>query len=431
MAKSEIGVGLLGMGVVGGGVARVLLEKSPALSRQSGCTLALKKVLVRQTSKARSVSIDPSLLTLDPEDVLGHPGVDIVVELMGGEEEALRCMREALSRGKHVVTANKEVLAKHGPELLSLAQSKGLQLRYEASVGGGIPLIEPFQRDLVTNDISAIHSILNGTTNYILTRMAEDGMDFGVALKQAQEQGYAEADPTYDIEGIDASFKLSILASLAFHTWIRPGQVYHEGISRLEAKDFRYARELGYAIKLLAIAKSSNGAVEARVHPALVAQDSLLAQVRGVFNAVQVEGDLVGRIILYGRGAGAQPTSSAVMADVIGVARDICNGVKPVREYRFDARLAVKPITEVRTRYYLRLNVSDQPGVLAQISRVLGDNAISISQVIQKETDEKSQSAEIVIMTHAAREEAMQRALEGFKATGVVREIANFIRVEA
>ncbi|MEW6034892.1 MAG: homoserine dehydrogenase [Chloroflexota bacterium] len=431
MKKNEIGIGLLGLGVVGGGVARVLLEKARVLSRQVGCPLVLKKVLVRDIHKSRSVSVEPSLVTTEPEEVLGHPGVDVVVELMGGESAALSCIQGALSRGRHVVTANKEVIARHGPSLLSLAQKNGVELRFEASVGGGIPLVEPFQRDLVANDVSAIHSILNGTTNYILTRMSEDGMDFSLALKQAQERGYAEPDPSYDIEGIDATFKLAILASLAFRSWVDPQMVFSEGISHLEAKDFRYARELGYAIKLLAIAKRGQDSVEARVHPVLVAEDSLLAQVRGVYNAVQVEGDLVGRVILYGRGAGAQPTSSAVVADIVAVARNIFSRVMPARVLNLEERLRVRPMSEVETRYYMRMNVADQPGVLAQISKVLGDNRISISQVIQKETDESSQSAEIVIMTHVAREEAMQRALVELKGLGVVREINNFIRVDS
>ena len=430
MNTKEIGIGLLGVGTVGGGVARVLLEKGEVLAGQTGCRLVLRKALVRDLGRARSVSLSPDLLTLKPEEVIERPDVDVVVELMGGEGLALKCMESALAHGKHLVTANKEVMAKHGPSLLALAQKNGVEVRYEGSVGGGIPLIAPFQRDLVANEISAIHSILNGTTNYILTRMADDGMDFSVALQQAQDRGYAEADPTYDIEGIDAKFKLSILASLAFRSWVNPKDVFSEGISRLEAKDFRYAREFGYAIKLLAIAKKSGDFVEARVHPVLIADDSLLAQVRGVFNAVQVEGDLVGRIILFGRGAGAQPTASAVMADIVAVSRNIMYRIKPAGLLPMVRKLKMKPMSEVESRYYLRLNVFDQPGVLAQIATVLGSNRISISQVIQKETDEALQSAEIVIMTHVAREEAMQRALVGLGSLEVVRKINNFVRVE-
>lgn len=431
MSKKQVGVGLLGLGTIGGGTARVLLGKKDWLARQAGGPLALKRVLEKDLSRAAACSVDPALLTNKPGDVLDDPGIDVIVELLGGEVFALDCIKKALSSGKHVVTANKEVISKHGPALLSLAEKNGVELRFEASVGGGIPLIMPFQRDLVANDVLAIHSIVNGTTNYILTRMAEDGMDFSVALKKAQEKGYAEADPSYDIEGKDAAFKLSILSSLAFRSWLPPDQVYREGISKLEAKDFLYAGELGYAIKLLAIAKKSNDAVEAHVNPVMVPVESLLAQVRGVFNAVQVEGDLVGRVILYGRGAGAEPTSSAVVSDIVGISREIFAGAKPMRAINLDGQFRVKPMSEIETGYYIRVTVADEPGVLAQISKVLGDNRISISQVIQKETDEASRSAEIVIMTHVAREEAMQKALAEFKALYLVKKINNFIRVES
>ena len=431
MEKNEIGIGLLGLGTVGGGTARVLLGKKDWLARQAGGPIVLRRVLERDRSRAGLCSVDPSLLTNNPADVLENPDVDVVVEVLGGEAFALDCIRKALSFGKHVVTANKEVLAKHGPSLLALAEEHGVELRFEASVGGGIPLIMPFQRDLVANDVLAIHSILNGTTNYILTRMAEEGMDFAVALKKAQEMGYAEADPSYDIEGKDAAFKLSILSSLGFHLWVSPENVHREGISSLEAKDFQYASDLGYAIKLLAIAKKSDGAVEAHVNPVMVPEKSLLAQVRGVFNAVQVEGDLVGSVILYGRGAGAQPTSSAVVSDIVGIARGLFIGAKPGRSIDLDGHFRFKPMSEIETGYYIRVTVADEPGVLALIARILGDNRISISQVIQKETDMASQSAEIVIMTHVAREEAMQKALTGFKALRQVRKINNFIRVES
>ncbi|MDP6102968.1 MAG: homoserine dehydrogenase [Dehalococcoidia bacterium] len=430
MVKNEVGVGLLGLGTVGGGVTDVLLRKAEALSLQVGCPLTLKGVLVQDSGKNRSAKIDPGLMTIDPEDVLANPEVDVVVEVMGGEDAALTYIKGALSRGRHIVTANKEVMAKHGSELLNLAQANGVEIRYEAAVGGGIPLIAPFQHDLVVNDVSAIHSILNGTTNYILTRMAEDELDFSTALAEAQELGYAEPDPTFDIDGVDATYKLAILSSLAFHTWVDPQEVYSEGISRLTARDFRYARELGYAIKLLAIAKRSRDSIEARVHPAFIPEDAALTQVRGVYNAVQVEGDLVGTVMFYGRGAGAEPTSSAVVADLVAVGRNIATGTKPGNRLRFDRGLKVKPTSQVETRYYLRMNVADQAGVLAQISRILGDNLISISQMIQKEIDVVAENAELVIMTHVAREDAMQRALVGLKALNSVKEISSFVRVE-
>lgn len=401
MAKKEIGVGLLGLGTIGGAVAKALGNKGGALTEKVGCPLVLKKVLEKSPDKLRSHSINSELIAIGPQDVLTDPEVDVVVELMGGEDVAFACIKEALNRGRHVVTANKEVMAKYGSELLELAQDNGIEIRYEAAVGGGIPLIAPFQRDLVANEISAVYSILNGTTNYILTRMADDDMDFSIALKEAQGRGYAEADPTFDIEGIDATYKLSILSSLAFRTAVSPWEVHSEGISRLGARDFRYARELGYAIKLLAIAKRDEDSVEVRVHPTFIPDDAVLAQVRGVYNAVQVEGDLVGRLIFYGRGAGPQPTSSAVLADLVSIARKLNGGIKSLNPLRLDQGLSVRPILDVESRYYLRLNITDRPGVLAQISRVLGDNMISISQVIQKETDTDTQTAEIVIMTHA------------------------------
>ncbi|TRZ94065.1 MAG: homoserine dehydrogenase, partial [Dehalococcoidia bacterium] len=364
-------------------------------------------------------------------EVVSHPEIDIVIELIGGEHPAFEYIRECLISGKHVVTANKEVMAKHGCELLVLAQEHQVALRYEASVGGGIPLIAPFQQDLVANDISAIHAILNGTTNYILTQMAKEGLDFSVALKQAQELGYAEANPANDIDGVDAAYKLAILATIAFNTEIRMENVYHEGISRLQARDFRYARELGCAIKLLAIAKRTGESIEARVHPVFIPEDSLLAKVDGVYNAIQVEGDLVGKVIFYGEGAGPSATSSALVSDVINIAQNINREASNAPRLPFESGQTVRPMAEIETRYYVRMSVADQPGVLAQISKILGDHLISISSVIQKEADPSNHIAEIVIMTHPAKEQAVQQALKETERLTVVKEIINFVRVEA
>jgi len=331
-ARESIGIGLMGLGVIGGGVARVLKEKPDSLAREAGSQLVLKKILEKDLAKHGSMGIERHTFTTRFEELVNHPDVDVVVELIGGEYPAFEYIREALTRGKHVVTANKEVMSKHWKELLSVAQEYQVSLRCEASVGGGIPLVSPFQEDLVANDISAIYGILNGTTNYILTRMAKEGLDFSVALKKAQELGYAEADPSKDIEGIDAAYKLAILATIAFGTEVRPEDVYHEGISRLQGCDFRYAGELGYAIKLLAIAKLSGDSIEARVHPVFIPEDSLLAKVDGVYNAIHVEGDLVGRVVFYGEGAGPRATSSAVISDIIKIVQDINNGVSsPLR----------------------------------------------------------------------------------------------------
>ncbi|NWF77477.1 MAG: homoserine dehydrogenase [Chloroflexi bacterium] len=430
MMKKEIGIGLLGLGTVGGGVAEVLATKAGSLAEQARLPLVLKKVLERDVSKRYPAELGPNLTTTNPEEVLSHPEVDIVIELIGGEHPATEYMKRAIANGKHVVTANKEVIAKHGYELLSLARKYNVDLRYEASVGSGIPLISPFQQDLAANKISAIRAILNGTTNYILTRMAKEGLEFASTLKQAQELGYAEANPANDIEGIDAAYKLVILSNIAFRAKFVPQDVYCEGIANIAARDFLYAREFGYAIKLLAIAKKDGDKVEMRVHPVFIPQDSQLAKVDGVYNAVEVETDLAGKLVFYGEGAGGLRASSAVIADVLAIARNIYRGVNNVPELRLDRRITVKPVSDVKTRYYLRLNAPDRPGVLAQISKVLGDNSISISSVIQKESDPAAQTAIIVIMTYPAEEKGMQKALKQLKQLPVVNEVSNFIRVE-
>ncbi len=423
-----IGIGLLGLGVVGTGVAQVLREREAVIATQIGAPLTLRRALIRNPEKPRPLPRE--LLTSDPQDILTDPKVHIVVEVMGGEQPALGYIRQALEAGKYVVTANKEVMSKHGPDLLSLAWQNKVDIRFEGSVGGGIPLIAPFRLDLVANRISAIHGIINGTTNFILTRMAQEGQDFAVALAQAQKLGYAEADPSNDVEGVDATYKLSILATLAFRTWVRPENVHREGIARLSDRDFRYARELGYAIKLLAIGRLDDGGIQVRVHPTLLPQDKLLAKVDGVFNAVQVEGDLTGPVIFYGQGAGARPTASAVVADIINLAHDLISGPRHRAPLLREPPLPLRPMSELRTRYYLRMSVADRPGVLAQIARVLGDNQISIASVIQKEVDDAAGRAEIVIMTHVAQEAAMQRALADVARLSTVPEVSNFIRVE-
>jgi len=432
MKKQSIGIGLMGLGVIGGGVARVLMDKAGVLAEWVGCPLVLRKVKVLEQDLARPQAreMDSRLFTTDADEFFAEPDIDIVIEAIGGESPAYEYLERAISGGKHVVTSNKEVIAKHGARLWELAQHHGVGLHYEASVGGGIPLIAPVQHDLVANRISGIYAIINGTTNYILTRMAKEGVDFSSALSKAQELGYAEANPRDDIEGIDATYKLAILASLAFRSRVQPQDIHHEGISRLGSRDFRYARELGYAIKLLAIAKQDDRLIEVRVHPVFIPEDSLLAEVDGVYNAVLVEGDLVGKVLFFGEGAGARPTASAVIADVVAAAKDIILGAGGRTGWRLEPGKVIKPMSEIETRYYLRMNVADSPGVLAQISKVLGDHLISISQVIQKETDSLAQTAEIVIMTHPAKEAAMQQALEELGHLAVVREISNFVRVE-
>ncbi len=432
MSKAGIGIGLMGLGVVAGQVAEVLAAKADELAEKAGRPLVLRriKVLPQDLKRPQAKKMDPALFTTDDDEFFNTPGIEIVVEAIGGEQPATDYIRRALRGGRHVVTSNKEVIAKHGIELLALANENGVGLQYEASVGGGIPLVAPFKHDLVANSITGIFAIINGTTNYILTMMAKEGMDFQTALKQAQKLGYAEADPGNDIEGIDAHYKLAILASLAFRTEVRPRDIYREGISRLTGRDFRYARDLGFAIKLLAIAKRSNDSIEARVHPVFIPAGSFLAKVDGVYNAVHVEGDLVGKVLFIGEGAGAKPTSSAVVADIVSSARKIVLGVGSISTWKAVAGRHVKSMQDIETQYYIRLTAKDQPGVLAQIARVFGDNAISISSAIQPESDEETQTAEIVIMTHPAREKAMQSALRELEKLEVVREIANFIRVE-
>jgi len=433
MNKKSIGIGLMGLGVIGGQVARVLMDKAEILAEQVGCPLVLRrvKVLAQDLTRPQVPEIGSHLFTTDADEFFAQPDIDIVVEAIGGESPALEYLERALSSGRYVVTSNKEVIAKHGVELLTLAQQHKVGLRYEASVGGGIPLITPFQYDLVANELTGIYAIINGTTNYILTRMAREGIDFSSALSQAQKLGYAEADPKDDVEGIDATYKLAILASLAFHCQVRPEDIYHDGISRLGNRDFQYAKELGFAIKLLAIAKQNGNSIEVRVHPVFIPEDSLLAKVDGVYNAVLVEGDLVGRVLFFGEGAGAFPTSSAVIADVVSVARDIVLGVGTRLRWKLQPGKIIKPMSDIDTRYYLRLSIADRSGVLAQIAKVLGDRQISIASAIQKMADSRTQTAEIVLMTHPAQEKAMQPALDELNHLAVVKQISSFIRVES
>jgi homoserine dehydrogenase len=305
-----------------------------------------------------------------------------------------------------------------------------VDILYEASVGAGIPIISPLKRDLSANHISSIRAIINGTTNYILTRMSRDGLDFDAGLAQAQDLGYAEADPTNDVDGHDAVYKLAILASLAFHTRVRPEDVHREGIRGLAARDFRYARELGYAIKLLAVARREDSSVQVRVHPTLVPEEELLAKVDGALNAIEIEGDLSGKVLFQGAGAGSLPATSAIMADILDAARAIVQGQRP-SPWRYTADAAVRPLLELMTRYYIRLEVADRPGVLAGIARAFGDHQVSIASVIQKETDEAAQTAELVIMTHQAQEEAVQATLAQVRELPEVVNVGNFLRVDA
>ncbi len=429
MRTDSINIGLIGLGTIGSGVARILHQKAGFITKQLGIPLTITRVADLDEGRKHTLP-DPEVFTTDVTDIFNDPNISIIIELIGGENPARDFIERALKSGKHVVTANKEILSKHGPELLNTAKDNNVGLLYEASVGGGIPLIAPLKRNLHLNSISAIHTIINGTTNYILTRMEQEGIEFSTALQAAQSLGYAEADPTSDIEGYDAAYKIAILSTIVFHTDVRPDDVYKEGISKISSRDFAYARELGYAIKLLAITKKEGETIQARVHPVFLPNNMLLSKVDGVFNAVQIEGDLTGRVILYGRGAGSEPTANVVVSDAIHIAQNIARQTEIHPELPLDQPKRIKPMTEVVTRYYLRLTIGDQAGVLSQITRILGNLSISISSAIQKETDSTSQTAEIVIMTHPSKEEDMQKAVNEMGQLESVKEISNLIRVE-
>lgn len=429
--KQEINVGLIGLGVIGGQVAKVLCEKAAELSIQAGAPLRLAKIKVLETDleKPLAKEFPAELFTTGDDEFFNDEKISIIIELIGGERPAYDYIVRALEAGKHVVTANKEVIAKHGLQLRDIAHENGVSLYYEASVGGGIPLIAPLEKDLRANYIKSIHAIINGTTNYILTSMSRGGADFDIALANAQKLGYAESNPKNDIEGIDAAYKIAIMATLAFQADVRPEKVYTEGISKLESQDFRYANELGYEIKLLAIAKQHDNFIEARVHPAFIHKDSVLAGVSGVYNSVSIEGDLVGQVVFTGQGAGGLATSSAVVSDVLRAARDNKLGTS-TSAIKINSDKAVQSIADITTRFYMRLSILDSTNVLAAIAHILGKHEISIASVIQKETDTLSHTAEIVIMTHPAAGRSVDLAIEELSGLDVVKEINNVIRVE-
>ncbi len=424
-----IGIALLGAGTVGQGVTRALEAGAERYSARVGRPLALRGVLVRDSSRPRD-GVPDERLTTDLDVLLADEATHIIVELMGGEEPARSYIERALRSGRHVVTANKEVMAKHGPELLAHAAEHGVSIGFEGSVGAGTPIIGPLLRELAANEIAAVNAIINGTTNYMLTRMASDGLEYADALAEAQRLGYTESDPASDVDGVDAAYKLAILSSLAFRTIVRDTDVYREGIGRLAPADFVYAAELGYAIKLVAIAKRVDGLLQARVHPAFLPTAHPLAKVDGVYNAVELEGDLVDWAMFQGPGAGARPTTSAVLGDIIAIAQAVATGAQPARPPALDRKLRVQPMADLETKYYLRLRASDRPGVMAQITRVLGDLRVSLASVIQKEVVDAAGTAEIVITTHTAKESAVQQAVTQLAALDVVLEVSNLVRVE-
>ena len=429
MGTGTLNVGLIGLGTVGAQVAGRMLSWGPQLSRRAGMELSLVRVLVRDLDKKRSIEIPSSLLTTRPEDILDDTAIHVVVEVAGGDDPMHSYLERAIQAGKHVVTANKVVMARHGPELLDQAAERNVDVYFEAAVGGGIPLISTFRTDLQANRIERVSAVINGTTNYVLGRMAAAGIPLSEAVAEAQAAGYAEADPTDDIGGFDAAYKLAILGSIAYEIKVRPHEIYREGIEAIEPVDFRYARELGYAIKLIAHTQRHPGRVEARVHPALVPLDHPLARVEGAENAVFVEGDLVGQVLLVGQGAGGRPTASAVVGDLIDLARSIRRGVQSRPSFSFDDRVGVVPMGEVITRAYYRIRVEDRPGVVAAIGQVFAEEGVSISSFIQKDAWSQDQTAELVVTTHPASDSSLQNARARMAGLEPVRAVSSFLRV--
>ena len=432
--KTRIGVGLVGFGTVGAGVAKILVANRALIQRRVGVPVELVRVADLDIARDRGVSLSPGMLTTDLREVLDDPSVDIVLELIGGYDAAKRVILDAMARGKQVVTANKALLAVHGEEIFEAAARHRVDLGFEASVGGGIPVIRALTEGLAANTILSIYGIINGTSNYILSRMTSVGQGFKEVLAEAQRAGYAEADPTFDVAGIDSAHKLSIMVSLAYGTPVNFKDVYTEGITRITPLDITYAKEFGYTIKLLGIAKFSEGEVEARVHPTMIPSTSPVAHVEGVYNAIQLVGDAVNDIVLYGQGAGSMPTGSAVVSDVIDIARNLLKGASgrvPPASFQQDQRrpLRIRRMEEIVSLYYLRFMVLDRPGVLSQISGVLGRHGISISSVLQQGRKE-GQTVPVVIMTHTSTERDVQASLREIDRMPFISEPTTLIRVE-
>mgnify|MGYP000896395282 CR=1 FL=1 len=437
MAMRPLNVGLLGFGTVGKGVFDVLARNGEEIARRAGRPIRVRWIGTRTLERAREATRDASgvHLTNDPAVVATHPDVDIVCELIGGIEPARSLVLAAIGAGKHVVTANKALLALHGNEIFAAAHAKGVMVAFEAAVAGGIPIIKALREGLTANRIEWIAGIINGTSNFILSTMRDTGASFETVLAEAQKRGYAEADPTFDIEGIDAAHKLTIMAAIAFGVPMRFGDAYHEGISRLTREDIRYAEELGYRIKLLGITRRKAAGYELRVHPTLVPSRRLIANVEGAMNAVLVKGDAVGATLYYGAGAGAEPTASAVIADLVDVTRmHTADPEHRVPHLAFQpdriSDLPVLPIGEVETSYYLRMRVDDRPGVLADITRILADREISIDAMIQKEPSEGEDQTDIILLTHRSVEKRVVDAIARIEALPTVRGAVVRIRLE-
>jgi homoserine dehydrogenase len=433
--QRPIQVGLLGLGTVGSGTIEVLRRNREEISRRAGREIVIKVASARDLTKKRSVPLDGIELVASPADIVGRPDIDIVVELIGGETDARQLVLKAIEAGKHVVTANKALLARHGTEIFAAAHRKGVMVAFEASVAGGIPIIKAIREGLSANRIEWIAGIINGTCNYILSEMRDKGLAFDTVLAEAQKLGYAEADPAFDIEGTDAAHKLTILAAIAFGIPMQFDKVHTEGITKLTAIDIKYAEGLGYRIKLLGITRRTKAGIELRVHPTLVPARRLIANVEGVMNAVLVKGDAVGASLYYGRGAGAEATASAVVADLVDVTRMATADPEhrvPHLAFQPDrlSKDPILPMAEVETGYYLRLRALDRPGVLADVTRICADLAISIDAIFQKEAGEGEEQVDVVILTHVTSEKHIDAAIKRIEALGSIPAPVVRIRLE-
>jgi len=429
-----ISLGLIGFGTIGAGVVKLLQENGPLLESRLGAKLHLKRIADIDIATARPVAVDPAILTQNVKDILDDPEIDIVIELMGGYEPARSFIREAIGHKKHVVTANKALLATYGDEIFQEAQAANVNIGFEASVGGTIPIIKTLKESLAANQIQSLMAIMNGTANFILTKMTDEGKPFAMVLKEAQALGYAEADPTFDIEGIDTAHKLAVTLALAYGSRVKLDAIYCEGIADISQEDIEFAREFGYRIKLLALAFQRGDRVEARIHPTMIPFDHLLANVNGNFNAFHIIGNSSGSVFLYGQGAGMMPTASAVVGDIIAISREILKDVALLVPYRSlgEDRMADIPLVafdDIRTNYYFRFMAADRAGVLSKISGILGENDISIASVIQKGR-KKDGAVPLVMITHNAREKDVRIALKRIAELDVVHEKTTVIRIE-
>jgi homoserine dehydrogenase len=431
MKKDGINIGIIGFGIVGSGTAKVLLTNKDILNERLGFKLNLKRIADLDITTDRGIKIPEGVLTTDVNQLFNDPEIDIVVELIGGIKPAKDFIMKAIQNGKHVVTANKALLATHGTDIFNAAREKGVEVGFEASVAGAIPIIKVMKEGLIANRIKAIYGIINGTSNYILTKMTDENVEFADALKEAQALGYAEADPTFDIEGIDTAHKLTILATLSYGIPLSFSSVHIEGMSKITAQDINFASELGYKVKLLAITKETDGEIELRVHPTMLPKDYLIAKVDGPFNAIYVEGDATGSTMYYGRGAGSVPTGSAVVSDIADIARNIQKNalgrVPTIPNISGDVR--IRKMDDITSRYYFRFSALDKPGVLSKISGILGNHNISITSVIQKGRM-VGEAVPLVVLTHEAKEKDMRLAIEEIDKLPVVMSKTVIIRVE-